>query len=104
MQSRYGEQMQISIHEKKEEPLLSRSKIVANVEFEQATPSYKDVTTLIANQLKADEKQIAIRHIYNDFGHKKAQIIAYIYSDETKKNSIEPKVKAKTDAKAPKKE
>ena len=97
--------MEINITSKKEEPLLSRTMLKANLDFEKSTPSYKDVTALLAAHLKADEKLIAIRHIYNSFGAKKAEVIAYVYADENKRQFIEPKLKAKKEkaAKAAKK-
>ncbi|MBI2654476.1 hypothetical protein HYX02_06750 [Candidatus Woesearchaeota archaeon] len=87
--------MQLNIANKKEEPLLSRTMVRATLEFEKATPSYAEVAALLASQLKADEKLIAIRHIYNSFGARKADVIAYVYSDENKKQLIEPKLKEK---------
>lgn len=91
--------LQINVTSKKEEPLLSRTLFKATVDFEKATPSYKEMTSLIASQLKSDEKLIAIRHIYNLFGCRKAEVIAYIYSDENKKQLIEPKVKERKEKK-----
>ena len=85
---------------KKEEPLLSRTLVSATLEFDKSTPSYPEVSSFLATQLKIDEKLIAIRHIYNIFGVKKAEMIAYVYSDEAKKQSIEPKVKEKKEKKA----
>ena len=87
--------IQINITGKKEEPLLARALINAAIEFEKATPSYQEVTTLLASHLKTDEKLIAIRHIYNLFGSKNAKVIAYVYNDENKKQFIEPKIKEK---------
>ncbi|MBS3114778.1 hypothetical protein J4448_06790 [Candidatus Woesearchaeota archaeon] len=92
--------MQMNIINKKEEPLLSRTMITATLEFEKATPSYPEVTSLMASQLKIDDKLVAIRHIYNSFGAKKAEVIAYVYADENKKQFIEPKAKEKKDKKA----
>lgn len=71
----------------------------ASIEFEKATPSYQEVTSVLASSLKTDEKLIVIRHIYNSFGAKKAEVIAYAYSDENKKSFIEPKIKEKTEKK-----
>ena len=85
--------MQLSIIQKKEEPLLSRTMLKADIEFEKSTPSYAEVTSVLATALKSDEKLIAIKHIYNSFGSRKAQVIAYLYSDENKKQLIEPKIK-----------
>ena len=92
--------VQIDIAEKKEEPLLSRTMVKANMEFDKSTPSYTETATLLASNLKADEKLIAIRHIYTHFGSKKARIIAYLYADEGKKQAVEPKLKEKKDKKA----
>ena len=94
--------LQIEIAEKREEPLLSRTMIKANIDFEKSTPSYAETTSLLASSLKTDEKLIVIRHIYTSFGDKKAQIIAYLYADESKKQMIEPKLKEKKDKKASK--
>ncbi|MBI2656406.1 hypothetical protein HYX03_01550 [Candidatus Woesearchaeota archaeon] len=91
--------MQINVTSKKEEPLLSRMMLKATIEFEKATPSYPEVTALIANHLKTDEKLIAIRHIYNSFGNKKAEVTAYVYTDENRKQFIEPKLKEKKEKK-----
>lgn len=92
--------IQINVTDKKEEPLLSRTMLKATLEFEKATPSYQEVSTLLATHLKTDEKLIAIKHIYNLFGSKKAEVIAYAYSDENKKQFTEPKIKEKKEKKA----
>ncbi len=89
--------VQINITSKKEEPLLSRTKIEGTLEFEKATPSYQEVTSVIASQIKKDEKLVVIKHIYNHFGSKKADVIAYVYADEEKKQFVEPKIKVKKD-------
>ena len=84
---------------KREEPLLSRTKVYASIEFEKGTPSYSEAISMLTSHLKADEKLIAIRHIYNEFGTKKAEVIAYLYKDENSKHDIEPKVKGKKEEK-----
>ena len=90
----------INITNRKEEPLLSRTMLQADIEFEKSTPSYAEVTSVLASNLKSDEKLIAIRHIYNSFGSRKAQVIAYLYADESKKQFAEPKLKIKKEKKA----
>lgn len=80
--------------------MLARTMVKATLEFEQATPSYAEVTASLASSLKSDEKLIAIRHIYNSFGAKKAEVIAYVYNDEAKKQLIEPKLKVKKEKKS----
>ncbi|MBI4452297.1 hypothetical protein HY637_02630 [Candidatus Woesearchaeota archaeon] len=94
----------LSIVEKKEEQLLSRTLVKASMDFEKSTPSYQEAASLLAASLKADEKLVAIRHIYTHFGDKKANVIAYLYADESKKQAIEPKKKEKRGKKAAKAE
>ena len=76
--------------------------VTATLEFEKATPSYLEISSLLATNLKTDEKLISIRHIYNLFGSRKAELKAYIYNDESKKQFIEPKIKKKKDKEAKK--
>lgn len=85
----------MNIVEKKSEPLLSREMLKASIDFDKATPSYQEITSLIASNLKTDEKLISIRHVYTAFGNSKADVVAYVYSDENKKQFIEPKIKEK---------
>ena len=92
--------MELKIIGIKDEPLLSRKLVRAQAEFEKSTPSYAEVASSLSSSLKTDEKLIAIRHIYNSFGARKADIVAYIYGDEAKKQLIEPKLKEKKDKKA----
>ena len=87
--------MNLTINNKHEEPLLSRTKVEATIVFEKATPSYKELTTSLASHLKSDEKLIAIRHVYTSFGNKQARVQAYVYADEEKRKFVEPKVKEK---------
>lgn len=87
--------MQIKIIERKQEPLLSREMVRADIDFDKATPNYGEITSLVATSLKADEKLVAIRHVYTAFGNRKAEVTAYVYKDAEKKQSIEPKLKEK---------
>ena len=89
----------MKITEKKDEPLLSRTMVTADLEFEKATPNHAEVTSMLASQLMADEKLIVVRHVYTEFGNRKAQVTAYVYHDEAKKQFFEPKVKVKKGAK-----
>ena len=74
--------------------------LAAYLEFEKSTPSYAEVASSLSSNLKTDEKLVAIRHIYNSFGNKKAEVIAYVYADEGKKQLIEPKIREKKEKKS----
>jgi len=92
--------LELKIVNIKDEPLLSRKLVSAYVEFEKSTPSYAEVASSLSSSLKTDEKLVAIKHVYNSFGAKKAEVIAYVYADEGKKQLIEPKPKEKKEKKA----
>lgn len=94
--------MQINVTSKKDEPLLSRTMVLATLEFEKSTPSYPEVAAALASSLKSDGKLLVIRHVYNHFGARKADVVAYVYADEQKKQFIEPKLKVKKDKAAAK--
>ena len=94
--------LELKIIDVKDEPLLSRKLIKASIGFEKSTPSYAEVTSSLSSNLKSDEKLIVIRHVYNHFGAKNADVIAYLYSDENKKNFMEPKIKVKKEKAAKK--
>ena len=85
--------MDLKVIEKKEEPLLSRTKIVSQINFNAATPSAKDVKSKIASSVNADESLIVIKSIYTNFGFKKADVTAYLYKDKKEMESIEIKPK-----------
>ena len=87
--------MDLVIKEKKEEPLLSRMEIVAELAFDGAIPSKKEAVSKIASSLKVDENLIVIRKISGGFGIRKVSILAYKYTDEKEKEKIEPKKKEK---------
>jgi len=93
--------MNLVIKEKKEEPLLSRTEIVAEVTFENATPAKKDILAQIASSLKVAENLIKVRKISVLFGSRTANVLAYKYTDEKSKENIEPK-KVKKSKESPK--
>jgi ribosomal protein S24E len=86
--------MEYNIKEKKENTLLSRTELSIEIKhFGSANPSYENIKKEIANQLKADEKLIVIKHVYPAFGEGKSDVIAYIYKDEESLKKTEPRNK-----------
>ena len=92
--------MDLKVIEKKEEPLLSRTKITSQLNFDAGTPSEKDVKSKLASSLNSNENLIVIKSIYTNFGFKKADVTAYLYKDEKEMESIEIKPKEKKEKKA----
>ena len=91
--------MELEITEKKEEPLLSRIKIKAEIDFDNVTPSKEELKSRIASSLNASENLIVVKNIYTKFGEKKANALAYCYKSEEDIKKIEPKPKKKKEVK-----
>ena len=81
--------MELKLIEKKEQPLLNRSQIIAELPFAgAATPKRIDVAKALGQQVKGE---IVIRKIDAKFGQSKAKVIAYAYTDQASKERIETK-------------
>ncbi len=74
--------MNLTITEKTNNPLLSRTEVQANIIFEGSTPKRVQVQKALAKSLKADEKMVIVQTIHTSFGEPKAHIVAHAYSDE----------------------
>jgi len=97
--------MKLEIIEKKEVPLLSRTRVQLVAEFEKATPKRDDIRKEVAKKAGADEKLTIVRHIYSQFGKRKAKVIAHIYKNEKDMKMIEdPQMLKKHTKEEPKKE
>lgn len=98
--------MDLRILNKKDNPLLHRIEIEAELTADGPTPSNKDVAKELAKQTKAAEKLIIIKHIYSRFGTNQSDVLAYIYNDEERMKEIEllKEVKEEKKQEAPKEE
>ncbi|ENO11846.1 ribosomal protein S24E [Thermoplasmatales archaeon SCGC AB-539-C06] len=85
--------MGIKIIEKKENPLLARTKILAEISFEKATPSNDEVKKQIASEVKADENLVVVKNIYTQYGSTSAKVTAFVYNSKEDLEKIEPKPK-----------
>lgn len=86
--------MNLKIIEEKEEPLLFRKIIKAELYFEGAsTPSNAELKKALAKQTKADEKLLVIKNIYTKFGSTEAVATAYLYTSKEEMEKIEPRSK-----------
>ncbi len=64
--------MDIKITEKNEKPLLSRTEITADITAD-ITPKKQELKTKFASILSVDEKLVAVKHVYTQFGSKKSK-------------------------------
>ena len=87
--------MELKILQKKEEPLLSRTRIESEIIFEKATPSGQEVKSMLAKNLGKDEKLLDVKSIYTKYGLKKATILCYAYENEEILKRIKVETKKK---------
>lgn len=72
--------MSINIILNKDNKLLGRKDIEAEVEFKGPTPSKKEIKKMIISKSGGDEKLVAITVIKNYYGEQKAFIKASVYN------------------------
>ena len=93
--------MELNIIKKEEKPLLSRTEVVAEIDFDASTPKKEEIKKKIASSLKSDPNITVIKKVYTIFGKKKIKVLAFVYKSEKDMKRIEPKPKVK---KTPKEE
>jgi ribosomal protein S24E len=87
--------MQLKIINKKDDPLLSRCRVESEISFEKSTPPEEEIKDELAKALGKDKKLIVLKHVYNEYGLKKANGMAYVYENEESLKRIERQKKAK---------
>jgi len=88
--------MELKIINQKEDPLLSRTRIDAEIVFDKSTPSREEIKSKLVNDLGKDEKLVVVKEIYTIRGLKKATNLSYIYKNEVALKRIEPIKKGKS--------
>jgi len=84
--------MEINIVEKKENPLLRRTELIADVGYEAKAPTRQVMRDEISKKLKVSPEVVVIRHIYPFFGDKKIEVVVHIYEKKEDVDKIESKV------------
>jgi ribosomal protein S24E len=72
----------MKIIEQVEEPILSRKKVSATVDFEGATPTKKKITQQLSTALKVDMDAVKLMSIRTIYGERRANVSAYVYTDK----------------------
>lgn len=73
--------MEITILSEKEEPLLKRKAVKAEISEYGATPSEKAIKEEIAKKLKADAALVDVKNVKHSFGGGKVTFTGYVYKD-----------------------
>lgn len=82
--------MELTIAQEKDVPLLKRKSITARAVFGKgATPSSANVRKAVAEELKVEEKRVAIKKIAQQYGSNTAMITANIYESEDALKAVE---------------
>ena len=81
--------MELKIINKKEDPLLSRTKVESEIIFEKTTPSREEIKNELVKVLGKDEKLIVVKGIFTSYGLKKAKNLSYVYENEESLKRIE---------------
>jgi ribosomal protein S24E len=84
----------ITVTDKKDNHLVGRVEMKAHMKYNGATPSNVTVRKEVAQEFKADEKLVVVKHIYTSFGKQEAEISAFIYKNVKIRDEFEPKLKA----------
>lgn len=74
--------MDMELIKEKETPLLNRKRVTLSYTSQDGkTLSRKAAAKAVSNKLGVKEDQVAIRHIYTQFGNTSVKIIAHVYKD-----------------------
>ena len=98
--------MELTVKKQKENKLLNRSEIEAEISYQNATPSIAEVRKAIASHSKADENNVVVKYIKGGFGKTQAFVSAFVYTDKKAFDTSEsikkkPKKKVEAGAEAP---
>jgi len=94
--------MELKIINKKEEPLLARTKVESEIIFDKRTVSREEIKNKLGKDFGKDGKLIVVKGIYTKYGLKKATNLSYVYENEEALKRIEVVKKEKTGKKDPK--
>ncbi len=74
--------MKVKITEQKDNPLLSRKEIKAEVEFDSKVPSREEIRGELSRLAKTDKENMIIIKVNSTFGQKKAIALANVYPNK----------------------
>lgn len=80
--------MKLTIKTQRDNPLLNRKDVTAEIVFTGATPSRDAVMNDVASQFKVQADVVEIKEIKTEFGHQKGKVLVYIYKDVVSKKEM----------------
>ncbi len=76
--------------EKRENKLLNRIELIAELRFGSGTPTRKEIRSLIASLLKKPEGLVFVRKISTKYGRREAVIKVNVYNNRDEALQMEP--------------
>jgi len=80
--------MKLLIKKQKENPILRRAELEADLVFTGATPSREAVSSDIASQMKTKPEFIDVKIIKSNFGQQHGKAVVYVYKDAASKKEM----------------
>ncbi len=91
----------------RENAVLGRKEITANISFEKSTPSRKEIKELISSKIGANPETAVLREVRSKFGTRSIDVILHVYPTKEAVLATEPRhtlVREGMAVKKPKKE
>mgnify|MGYP000047007094 FL=1 len=82
--------MELTVLERRHNPLLRREEVRALISFEGGTPTRKEVREALAKALGKDVSVVFVRRILTEYGARRAKVLAMVYEDRDYALKIEP--------------
>lgn len=92
--------MNITVTSERANALLGRKELAGTVEFDKATPATADFQNELAKHAKAAPETVAVKHLYTEYGARRARFAAFVYASKEQLAKVEPKKKEKKAAPA----
>lgn len=87
--------MDLKIIEEKKVSLLDRTEFKLEINFEKVVPSREEIVKTVAAKTASKENLVVVRKISTIYGKTKAEVIAYVYTDEKSLKTIETRAMLK---------
>lgn len=75
----------------KENRILGRREIAADVSFEKSTPPRKEIKDFLCGKIGANPESAVISNISSKFGSRSAVVILHVYADKKAALATEPR-------------
>ena len=81
--------MKVTINEKNINPLLGRTEVSGEIDYEGVTPSNAKLAEYLAKEFKVDISLVVVKHIYTKFSQQMADFLAFVYENNEAKDKAE---------------